>query len=146
MGWWGFAKREQLFSNYVSPCWVLLEGYFSKRISYHGLPYTMEDFALCSYKARNTNPYPSPRVVVFAVVVVVDFVVVVFAVVVGVVVVAVVGVVEERRRRWRRRRNIYFQVLFAVLVFVGGLFPQANIMPWATLHDGGIFSLFVQGL
>ena len=75
--------------HYCSPCWFVLEGYFSKRISYHGLPYTMEEFSLCSYKARNTNPYPSPRVVVFAVVVV-DFVIVVVDVVVGVVVVAVV--------------------------------------------------------
>ena len=48
----------------------------------------MEEFSLCSYKARNTNPYPSPRAVVFAVVVVVDSVVVVLAVVVVVEVVA----------------------------------------------------------
>ena len=70
----------------------------------------MEEFTICSYKACNTNPYPSPRVVVFAVVVVVVVVFVVVVVVVSVVVVAVV--VEERRRRWRRRRrNNYFPLL-----------------------------------
>ena len=69
----------------------------------------MEEFSLCSYKARNTNPYPSPRVVVFADVVVVDFVVVVvvnFAVVVvvvlGVVSVGVVVVGSGRTRGPRR--------------------------------------------
>ena len=39
-----------------------------------------------------------------------------------------------------------FLMLFAVLVVVEGLFLQADIMPWATLYDGGLSSMFVQGL